>query len=36
MKLAFSVAASTVTGADWNSLIQQLESFIANMHIQTK
>ena len=33
MKLAVSVAASAVTGADWNALIQQLESFIGNMHI---
>lgn len=33
MKLAVSVAASTVTGAEWNLLIQQLESFIENMHI---
>lgn len=33
MKLAVSVAASVVTGADWNTLIQQLESFIENIHI---
>ena len=33
MKLAVSVAASAVTGADWNTLIQQLESFIENIHI---
>ena len=33
MKLAVSVATSTVTGTDWNSLIQQLESFIENIHI---
>lgn len=32
MKLAVSAAASAVTGADWNSLIQQLESFISKIH----
>ena len=33
MKLAVSVAASAVTGADWNLLIQQLEIFIENIHM---
>ena len=33
MKLAVSVATSAVTGADWNSLIQQLERFIENIHV---
>ena len=33
MKLAVSVATSAVTGADWNSLIQQIESFIENIHV---
>lgn len=33
MKLAVSVAASTITGADWSALIQQLESFIENIHM---
>lgn len=32
MKLAVSVATSTVTGADWALLIQQLESFIENIN----
>lgn len=33
MKLAVSVAASAVSGADWNALIQQLENFIENIPI---
>lgn len=31
MKLAVSLAASAVTGADWSMLIQQIESFIEKL-----
>lgn len=33
MKIAVSVAANAVMNADWSALIQQLETFIANIHI---
>lgn len=33
MKLAVSVAASAVMSTDWNTLVQQLEIFIENIHI---
>lgn len=33
MKLALAVGVDAITNADWNTLIQQLETFIENIHI---